>query len=590
MLKRTHTCGEVSEELIGKEVVLNGWVDRIRDLGGIKFILIRDRYGKTQVFFDPEKNKDLYEKALKLNLEYTVSIKGTVNKRPGDAINENMKTGTVEILATELEILSKSEIPPIYVNREDEISENLRLKYRFLDLRKEKMQRNLLIRHKVIQATRNFLSNLSFLEIETPYLGKSTPEGARDFIVPSRLKKGNFYALPQSPQIFKQLLMVSGFDRYFQFARCFRDEDFRADRQPEFTQIDLEASFVDKEDILIIVENMIKHIFKDVLNYEVNESFKRYTHAEVMDKFGSDKPDTRYGMELIDITEYFKDTQANFLKSVIENNGVLKGFIIKNKASEYSRKKYDDLTNTAKEFGATGLIWISKNNDDVKSSIKKLAEKELNNLIKDGIIDNEDVMLIIAGDKNSVNKTLGQLRTSLIRELNEKPLKEFEFLWVVDFPMFAFDEEENRIQAEHHPFTMPIIEDLKKYENEPLKICSESYDLVINGYEMASGSVRIHDQEIQRKVFEIIGLDVNEINDKFGFLIDAFKFGPPPHAGAALGLDRIVAVMAGETSIKEVIAFPKTATGSDLLSGAPANVEKEQLEILNLQNIEKRGN
>jgi aspartyl-tRNA synthetase len=590
LLKRTHTCGEVSEELIGKEVVLNGWVDRIRDLGGIKFILIRDRYGKTQVFFDPEKNKDLYEKALKLNLEYTVSIKGTVNKRPGDAINENMKTGTVEILATELEILSKSEIPPIYVNREDEISENLRLKYRFLDLRKEKMQRNLLIRHKVIQATRNFLSNLSFLEIETPYLGKSTPEGARDFIVPSRLKKGNFYALPQSPQIFKQLLMVSGFDRYFQFARCFRDEDFRADRQPEFTQIDLEASFVDKEDILIIVENMIKHIFKDVLNYEVNESFKRYTHAEVMDKFGSDKPDTRYGMELIDITEYFKDTQANFLKSVIENNGVLKGFIIKNKASEYSRKKYDDLTNTAKEFGATGLIWISKNNDDVKSSIKKLAEKELNNLIKDGIIDNEDVMLIIAGDKNSVNKTLGQLRTSLIRELNEKPLKEFEFLWVVDFPMFAFDEEENRIQAEHHPFTMPIIEDLKKYENEPLKICSESYDLVINGYEMASGSVRIHDQEIQRKVFEIIGLDVNEINDKFGFLIDAFKFGPPPHAGAALGLDRIVAVMAGETSIKEVIAFPKTATGSDLLSGAPANVEKEQLEILNLQNIEKRGN
>jgi len=590
LLKRTHTCGEVSEELIGKEVVLNGWVDRIRDLGGIKFILIRDRYGKTQVFFDPEKNKDLYEKALNLNLEYTVSIKGTVNKRPGDAINENMKTGTVEILATELEILSKSEIPPIYVNREDEISENLRLKYRFLDLRKEKMQRNLLIRHKVIQATRNFLSNLSFLEIETPYLGKSTPEGARDFIVPSRLKKGNFYALPQSPQIFKQLLMVSGFDRYFQFARCFRDEDFRADRQPEFTQIDLEASFVDKEDILIIVENMIKHIFKDVLNYEINESFKRYTHAEVMDKFGSDKPDTRYGMELIDITEYFKDTQANFLKSVIDNNGVLKGFIIKNKASEYSRKKYDDLTNTAKEFGANGLIWISKNNDDVKSSIKKLAEKEINNLIKDGIIDNEDVMLIIAGDKNSVNKTLGQLRTSLIRELNEKPLKEFEFLWVVDFPMFAFDEEENRIQAEHHPFTMPIIEDLKKYENEPLKICSESYDLVINGYEMASGSVRIHDQEIQRKVFEIIGLDVNEINDKFGFLIDAFKFGPPPHAGAALGLDRLVAVMAGETSIKEVIAFPKTATGSDLLSGAPANVEKEQLEILNLQNIEKRGN
>ncbi|MGM0641313.1 MAG: aspartate--tRNA ligase [Thermotogota bacterium] len=581
-MKRSHTCGELNKEYAGKEVILNGWVHIIRDLGGIKFILLRDRYGKTQVSFDPNENEELYNKALNLGNEYTVAIKGIVRKRPDEAINPNMKTGEIEIAATELEILSESETPPIYVNKEEETSENLRLKYRYLDLRKDKMQRNLMIRHKFMQASREYLSENGFLEIETPFLTKSTPEGARDFVVPSRIKKGNFYALPQSPQIFKQLLMVSGVDKYFQIARCFRDEDFRADRQPEFTQIDIEQSFADKEDIFKMGEELISKAIKESSGDLVETPFKRMTYQQAMDLYGSDKPDTRYGMQLVDITGYFRETEAKFLKSIIDDGGIIKGFVVEDKANEYSRKKYDELTDLAKQFGASGLIWIANKENDVKSTIKKLASKEINTMIEDGIIPNNCVMLIIAGEKSKANKILGHLRANLIK--NEFDKKEgFDILWVTDFPMFSWNEEENRLESEHHPFTMPNLEDLEKYsDSDPLKIKSESYDLVVNGYEMASGSSRIHRKDIQQKVFETIGLDENEIKDKFGFLLEAFRYGPPPHAGVAFGMDRLIAVLAGEDSIKEVIAFPKTATGSDPMSEAPSKLGENQLKDLGI--------
>ena len=583
LLKRSHTCGELNAGYEGKEVILNGWVHIIRDLGGIKFILLRDRYGKTQVSFDPNENKELYDKALKLGNEYTVAIKGIVRKRPEDAINPNMKTGEIEIAATELEILSESDTPPIYVNKDEEVSENLRLKYRYLDLRKEKMQKNLIIRHKFMQASRQYLSDNGYLEIETPFLTKSTPEGARDFVVPSRIKKGNFYALPQSPQIFKQLLMVSGMDRYFQVARCFRDEDFRADRQPEFTQIDIEQSFADKEDIFRMGEELISHAIENSTGEKVEIPFKRMSYQQAMDLYGSDKPDTRYGMQLVDITGYFKQTEAKFLKSIIDDGGVIKGFVIEGKANEYSRKKFDELTDLAKQFGASGLIWIANKENEVKSTIKKLASDEIDTMIKDGIISNDGVMLIVAGEKSKANKILGHLRANLIKSEFEKK-DGYDILWVTDFPMFSWNEDENRLESEHHPFTMPNLEDLEKYsDSDPLKIKSESYDLVVNGYEMASGSVRIHRKDIQQKVFETIGLDENEIRDKFGFLLEAFRFGPPPHAGVAFGMDRLVAVLAGEDSIKEVIAFPKTATGSDPMSEAPSKLGKNQLNDLGIK-------
>jgi len=582
-LKRSHTCGELNKSYEGKEVILNGWVHIIRDLGGIKFILLRDRYGKTQVSFDPNENRELYDKALKLGNEYTVAIKGVVRKRPEEAINPNMKTGEIEILATELEILSESDTPPIYVNKDEEVSENLRLKYRYLDLRKEKMQNNLIIRHKFMQAARNYLSNNGYLEIETPFLTKSTPEGARDFVVPSRIKKGNFYALPQSPQIFKQLLMVSGLDRYFQIARCFRDEDFRADRQPEFTQIDIEQSFAEKEDIFKMGEELISHSIEVATGEKVNTPFKRMSYEQAMNLYGSDKPDTRYGMQLVDITGYFKQTEAKFLKSIIDDGGVIKGFVIENKAGEYSRKKYDELTDLAKQFGASGLIWIANKGTEIKSTIKKLASDEIDTMIKDGIISDDGVMFIVAGELNKTNKILGHLRANLIKSEFEKK-EGLDILWITDFPMFSWNEEENRLESEHHPFTMPNLEDLEKYgESEPLKIKSESYDLVVNGYEMASGSVRIHRQDIQQKVFETIGLDKEEIKNKFGFLLEAFRFGPPPHAGVAFGMDRLVAVLAGEDSIKEVIAFPKTATGSDPMSEAPSKLGQNQLNELGIK-------
>ncbi|MDK2812493.1 MAG: aspartyl-tRNA synthetase [Petrotoga sp.] len=580
--KRTHTCGELNENDIDKIVILNGWVDRIRDLGGIIFVLIRDRYGKTQAVFDSSDNNALYQKALKLKNECVVSIQGKVRLRPEKDRNPNMFTGDVEILATNLEILSESETPPIYVNIEEDISENLRLKYRYLDLRKERMQRNLILRHKVMKITRDTLSAEGFLEIETPYLTKSTPEGARDFLVPSRLKPGNFYALPQSPQLFKQLLMVSGFDKYFQIARCFRDEDFRADRQPEFTQIDIEQSFVEKEDIFALTEKLIKEIFEKSLNYNGLEiPFQKYTYDEVIKKYGSDKPDLRYGMEFIDLTTYFKNTETNFIKNGIDKGLILKGFIVPERSNNFSRKKFDDLTEFAKEQGSTGLIWIA-NDKEIRSNIKKAAAKEINILVERGIMKEGDVLLAILEEADKIDKILGQLRIKMIKEEFEKE-SGFSIIWVTDFPMFSWNEEEQRIVAEHHPFTMPNLDDLAKYDNtDPLKIKSQSYDLVINGYEIASGSIRIHKQDIQQKVFDILGLSKEEAQEKFGFLLEAFKYGAPPHGGIAIGMDRLVSILVGEDSIKEVIAFPKTASGTDPMTNAPSEVSEKQLEELHL--------
>lgn len=580
--KRTHTCGELNENDIDKIVILNGWIDRIRDLGGIIFVLIRDRYGKTQAVFDSSDNNTLYQKALKLKNEYVVSIQGKVRVRPEKDKNPNMLTGSVEVLATNLEILSESDTPPIYVNIEEDISENLRLKYRYLDLRKERMQRNLILRHKVMKITRDTLSAEGFLEIETPYLTKSTPEGARDFLVPSRLKPGNFYALPQSPQLFKQLLMVSGFDKYFQIARCFRDEDFRADRQPEFTQIDIEQSFVEKEDIFALTEKLIKEIFEKSLNYkELEIPFQKYTYDEVIKKYGSDKPDLRYGMEFIDLTSYFQNTEANFIKNGIDKGLILKGFVVPERSNNFSRKKFDDLTEFAKEQGSTGLIWIA-NDKEIRSNIKKAAAKEINILVERGIMKEDDVLLAILEEADKIDKILGQLRIKMIKEEFEKE-SGFSIIWVTDFPMFSWNEEEQRIVAEHHPFTMPNLDDLAKYDNrDPLKIKSQSYDLVINGYEIASGSIRIHKQDIQQKVFDILGLSKEEAQEKFGFLLEAFKYGAPPHGGIAIGMDRLVSILVGEDSIKEVIAFPKTASGTDPMTNAPSEVSEKQLEELHL--------
>ncbi|AKI96775.1 aspartate--tRNA ligase [Kosmotoga pacifica] len=587
MEKRTHNCGELRKKDVGKEVVLNGWVDRIRDLGGIKFVLLRDRYGYTQVVFNPE-DKELYEKALSLSPEYVISIRGKVMERPQDAVNPKMPTGEIEVHAVSLSILSESQTPPIYVNIDDESSEELRLKYRYLDLRRPKMQRNLILRHKVVQAIRRFLNNLDFLEIETPVLTKSTPEGARDFLVPSRLKPGKFYALPQSPQLFKQLLMVAGLDRYYQIVKCYRDEDFRADRQPEFTQVDLEMSFVDEEDVFEVVEGMLKAALEEATGIELPDKFDRMTYDEAIDQYGSDRPDRRYGMELHDITDIFKSTGFRVISSSIETGGVVRAFKIQGLASRFTRKLIDQYTELAKSQGLGGLIWIKIENE-LKSSILKFCGEEVQSVAERLGAMNGDIIFVAVGERELVSKALGKVREKVIAE--ELPVAEgIDILWITEFPMFSFNEEEKRIEAEHHPFTMPDLNDLSRYKDtNPLKIKSRAYDLVINGYEIGSGSVRIHRQDIQNEIFKLIGLSDEEANKKFGFLLEAFKYGPPPHAGIALGLDRLVAILAGANSIRDVIAFPKTASGSDPMTGAPSEVSQQQLKELKLMLMDGRG-
>lgn len=586
MKKRTHTCGELTTEHCGQEVILSGWVDRIRDLGGIKFVMLRDRYGYTQIVFDPEESES-YKRAQKIGVEYVINVTGVVRNRPDDAINPEMKTGYIEILSKDMEILSTSKTPPIYVNIDDNASEEMRLKYRYLDLRKPALQKNLTIRHKAAQATRRVLNERDFLEIETPVLTKSTPEGARDFLVPSRIKPGKFYALPQSPQLFKQLLMISGVDRYYQIVKCYRDEDFRADRQPEFTQIDLEMSFVDRDDILQLTEEIFENIFKDVLKKDIQVPFDRMTYTEAIEKYGSDKPDRRYKMEITDVSDCFSNTNFRLVKDSLEKGDRVKGILIKNKADIFSRKRLDDLTRIAKENGLGGLLWVKVENE-LKSPVAKHCSEELRKVADTLTAEENDVILIAVAENLLASKALGKIRENIIHK-NCPKIDGFDLLWVLDFPMFTYNKEYERIEAEHHPFTMPYVEDIERFKDDPLKIRSHAYDLVVNGYEIASGSVRIHDNSLQQKVFDIIGMEKEIANERFGFLLEAFRYGPPPHAGIAVGFDRLIMILSGSNSLRDVIAFPKTTTGSDLMTSAPSTVDDEQLMQLKIKLLKNDG-
>ncbi|MEA2065946.1 MAG: aspartate--tRNA ligase [Thermotogota bacterium] len=586
MKKRTHTCGDLTTKHCGREVVLSGWVDRIRDLGGIKFVMLRDRYGYTQIVFDPNESES-YKRAQKIGAEYVINVTGVVRNRPEDAINPDMKTGYIEVLSEDMEILSTSETPPIYVNIDDNASEEMRLKYRYLDLRKPTLQKNLAIRHKAAQATRSILNDKDFLEIETPVLTKSTPEGARDFLVPSRIKPGKFYALPQSPQLFKQLLMISGVDRYYQIVKCYRDEDFRADRQPEFTQIDLEMSFVDRDDIIQLTEEIFNNIFKVVLKKDIQVPFDRMTYTEAIEKYGSDKPDRRYEMEITDVSDCFSNTNFRLVKDSLEKGDRVKGILIKNKADIFSRKRLDDLTRIAKENGLGGLLWVKVENE-LKSPVAKHCSEELKKVAAKLTTEENDVILIAVAENLLASKALGKIRENIIHEDCQK-IDGFDLLWVLDFPMFTYNEEYERIEAEHHPFTMPYVEDIERFKDDPLKIRSHAYDLVVNGYEIASGSVRIHDSSLQQKVFDIIGMEKEIVNERFGFLLEAFKYGPPPHAGIAVGFDRLIMILSGSNSLRDVIAFPKTTTGSDLMTLAPSTVDDEQLKQLKIKLLKNDG-
>ncbi len=585
-LKRTHRCGELSAAQIGEKVTVMGWVQKNRNKGGLVFVDVRDRSGIIQAVFEEGKTEAaLLEKAAKLRAEYVVAIVGTVEKRSG-AVNENISTGEIEIIPEELRILSEAETPPFQVEENSKTKEEVRLKYRYLDLRRPDMQRNLLMRSQVATLTRQFLAEEGFLEIETPVLVGSTPEGARDYLVPSRIHHGHFYALPQSPQLFKQLLMCSGCDRYFQLAKCFRDEDLRADRQPEFTQIDMELSFVDVDDVIDVNERLLKKLFHEVLGVEVSLPIPRMTWQEAMDRFGSDKPDIRFGMELHDVTEVVKDCEFVVFKGAIENGGTVRGINAKGQGA-MPRKKIDKLVDFAKDFGAKGLAYIAIQEDGtVKSSFAKfMKEEEMTALIQAMEGENGD-LLLFAADKNKVVwDVLGNLRLELARQMELLDKNEYKFIWITEFPLLEWSEEQNRYTAMHHPFTMPIEEDLQYIDTDPGRVRAKAYDIVLNGNEIGGGSVRIFNQEIQSKMFEVLGFTPEQAKEQFGFLLNAFKYGVPPHAGLAYGLDRLVMLMAKEDSIRDVIAFPKVKDASDLMTEAPTPVDQKQLDELGLQIV-----
>ena len=587
-LKRTHRCAELSQANIGEKVTIMGWVQKNRNKGGLVFVDVRDRSGLIQVVFEEgSTEKELLDKAAKLRSEFVVAVVGTVEARSG-AVNENLATGAIEIKPEELRILSEAETPPFPIEENSKTKEELRLKYRYLDLRRPDLQRNLMMRSKVATLTRQFLADEGFLEIETPFLIKSTPEGARDYLVPSRVHPGDFYALPQSPQIFKQLLMCSGYDRYFQIVKCFRDEDLRADRQPEFTQIDMELSFVDVDDVIDVNERLLKKLFKEVLNIDVQLPIQRMTWQEAMDRFGSDKPDIRFGMELVNVTETVKGCEFAVFKNAIENGGTVRGINAKGQGA-MPRKKIDKLVDFAKDYGAKGLAYIAIQEDGtVKSSFAKfMTEEEMQALIKAMDGENGD-LLLFAADKNTVVwATLGALRLELARQMELLDKNEYKFLWVTEFPLLEWSEEENRFTAMHHPFTMPMEEDLQYIDSDPGRVRAKAYDIVLNGTEVGGGSVRIFNQEIQKKMFEVLGFTPEQAQEQFGFLLNAFKYGVPPHAGLAYGLDRLVMLMAKQDSIRDVIAFPKVKDASDLMTEAPAAVETAQLEELGLELLKK---
>ena len=583
-LKRSHRCAELSKANIGETVTVMGWVQKNRNKGGIVFVDLRDRSGLLQIIFENGSIDEAgFEKAGKLRSEFVIAVVGTVEARSG-AVNENLATGEIEIRAREIRILSESETPPFPIEENSKTKEELRLKYRFLDLRRPDLQRNLMMRSKAATLTRQFLAEEGFLEIETPMLIKSTPEGARDYLVPSRVHPGNFYALPQSPQIFKQLLMCSGYDRYFQIVKCFRDEDLRADRQPEFTQIDMELSFVDVDDVIDVNERLLAKLFKEILGVEVSLPIPRMTWQEAMDRFGSDKPDIRFGMELVDVSKVVKDCEFVVFKNALENGGSVRGINAKGQGA-MPRKKIDKLVDFAKDFGAKGLAYIAIQEDGtVKSSFAKfMSEEEMHALIEAMGGENGD-LLLFAADKNKVVwDVLGNLRLEIARQLEILDKGDYRFLWVTEFPLLEWNEEAGRYTAMHHPFTMPIEEDLDLLDTDPGKVRAKAYDIVLNGTELGGGSVRIFNQEIQNKMFEVLGFTREQAEEQFGFLLSAFKYGVPPHAGLAYGLDRLIMLMAKEDSIRDVIAFPKVKDASDLMTEAPAAVDRKQLEELGLE-------
>ena len=581
-LKRTHRCTELSTANIGEKVTVMGWVQKNRNKGGIVFVDLRDRSGLLQIIFEGEDKAELIEKASRLRSEFVIAVVGTVAARSG-AVNENLATGDIEIIAEQLRILSESETPPFPIEENSKTKEELRLKYRYLDLRRPDLQRNLMMRSKVATLTRAFLTEEGFLEIETPILGKSTPEGARDYLVPSRIHPGAFYGLPQSPQLFKQLLMCSGYDRYFQIAKCFRDEDLRADRQPEFTQIDMELSFVDVDDVIDVNERLLARLFKEVLDVDVKLPIRRMTWKEAMNRFGSDKPDLRFGMELVAVTETVKDFDFVVFKGAIENGGSVRGINAKGNGG-MARKKIDKLVDFAKGYGAKGLAYIAIHEDgEIKSSFAKfMTDDQRDNLIK-AMDGQPGDLLLFAADRNKIVwDVLGALRLEIAKQMDILDKNEYNFVWITEFPLLEWSDEQGRYLAMHHPFTMPMEEDLEFIDTNPGEVRAKAYDIVLNGNEIGGGSIRIHQNDIQEKMFEVLGFTKEQAYEQFGFLLDAFKYGVPPHAGLAYGLDRLVMLMAKEDSIRDVMAFPKIKDASCLMTQAPGLVDDKQMEELGL--------
>lgn len=583
MFGRTHYCGEIHENLVGETVVLKGWVQKRRDLGGLIFIDLRDRTGIVQVVFSPEVSADALKIAESVRSEYVLDVTGKVVHRGEGTENLKLKTGKVEVQCTDVKILNEAKTPPFMIENDTDVSEEMRLKYRYLDLRRPVMFETLKLRHQTVKAIRDFLDNEQFVEVETPILTKSTPEGARDYLVPSRVHPGEFYALPQSPQIFKQLLMVAGFDRYYQIARCFRDEDLRADRQPEFTQVDIEMSFMDQEAIMDLIERMIQFTVERVKGVKIPTPFPRLTYEEAMSRFGSDKPDTRFGLELVNVSELVKDSGFKVFASTVQSGGMVNGINVKHAADKYSRKDLDALGEYAKTYGAKGLAWLKVTEDGFNGPIAKFFNEEEKNSLKAAFGAEEgDLLLFVADKKVVVQESLGALRLKLGKDLELIDESKFNFLWVTDWPLLEYDEEEGRYYAAHHPFTMPRREDVELLDTNPAEVKAQAYDIVLNGYELGGGSLRIFEGNIQEKMFKALGFTEEQAKEQFGFFMEAFEYGTPPHGGIALGLDRFVMLLAGKSNLRETIAFPKTASASDPMTDAPSSVSQNQLEELHL--------
>ncbi len=585
MSKRTTYCGLVTEAFLGQEITLKGWVNNRRDLGGLIFVDLRDREGIVQVVFNPAFSEEALKIAETVRSEYVVEVQGTVTKRDPETVNPKIKTGQVEVQVTNIKVINKSETPPFSINEENvNVDENIRLKYRYLDLRRQELAQTFKMRHQITRSIRQYLDEEGVFDIETPVLTKSTPEGARDYLVPSRVHDGEFYALPQSPQLFKQLLMISGFDKYYQIVKCFRDEDLRADRQPEFTQVDIEMSFVDQEDVMQMGEEMLKKVVKEVKDVEINDAFPRMTYKEAMRRYGSDKPDTRFEMELIDVSQLGRDMDFKVFKDTVENDGEIKAIVAKGAAEQYTRKDMDALTEFVNIYGAKGLAWVKVVEDGLTGPIGRFFETEnVETLLTLTGAEAGDLVMFVADKPNVVAQSLGALRVKLAKELGLIDETKLNFLWVTDWPLLEYDEDAKRYVAAHHPFTSPKEADIAKLGTAPEEAEANAYDIVLNGYELGGGSIRIHDGELQEKMFEVLGFTKEQAQEQFGFLLDAFKYGAPPHGGIALGLDRLVMLLTNRTNLRDTIAFPKTASATCLLTNAPGEVSDKQLEELSLR-------